>query len=129
MTEAIIRSSGGAVTGFRHRLLLTTVDAPPGKRIVRVLGVVRGNSVRARHVGRDIIAALRNLIGGEIREYTKLLAEAREQAMDRMADQAATLGANGVVCMRLTTSMVMGGAAEMLAYGTAVVLEDEEGSG
>jgi len=103
---------------------MTTVDLPPGKRVVRVIGVVRGNAVRARHLGNDILAAFRNIVGGEIREYTKLLAEAREQAMDRMADQAATLGANGIVGMRLTTSMVMGGAAEMLAYGTAVVMED-----
>jgi len=123
----LIRSSGGAVTGFRHRILMTTVDVPPGKRVVRVVGVVRGNSVRARHLGRDIVAGFKNLIGGEIREYTKLLAEAREQAMDRMADQAAEQGANGVVGMRLTTSVVMGGAAEMLAYGTGVVLEDVEG--
>ena len=124
MTEAIIRSSAGAVTGFRHRMLVTTVDAPAGKRIVRVVGIVRGNSVRARHVGHDIMASLKNLVGGEISEYTKMLAETREQAIDRMADQAGQLGANGIVGMRFTTSMVMGGAAELLAYGTAVVLED-----
>jgi uncharacterized protein YbjQ (UPF0145 family) len=106
-------------------MLVTTMDAPPGKRIVRVVGVVRGNAVRARHIGRDIVATLRNVVGGEIREYTKLLAEAREQAIDRMLDQARHEGANAVVAMRLTTSMVMGGAAELLAYGTAVVVEDD----
>ncbi|HHH28580.1 MAG TPA: YbjQ family protein [Polyangiaceae bacterium] len=111
------------MTGFRHPLLITTLDHPPGHRIVRIIGVVRGNAVRARHIGNDILAAFRNIVGGEIREYTKLLAEAREQAIDRMADQAQAEGANAVVCMRLTTSMVMGGAAEMLAYGTAVVVE------
>ena len=123
MSESTIRSAGGAITGFRHPLLITTLDHPPGHRIVRIIGVVRGNAVRARHIGNDILAAFRNIVGGEIREYTKLLAEAREQAIDRMADQAQAEGANAVVCMRLTTSMVMGGAAEMLAYGTAVVVE------
>jgi len=125
VTDSIIRSSGGAVTGFRHRLLLTTVDLPPGKRIARVLGIVRGNSVRARHVGHDILAGLKSLVGGEIHEYTKMLAETREQALDRMADQAGGLGANAIVGLRFTTSMVMGGAAELLAYGTAVVLEED----
>jgi uncharacterized protein YbjQ (UPF0145 family) len=126
---SLIRSSGGAITGFRHEILLTTIDQPPDRRVVRVLGVVRGNAVRARHVGRDILAGLRNLVGGEIREYTKLLAESREQALDRMADQAASLGANAVVGLRFTTSVVMGGAAELLAYGTAVVLDTEEAAG
>ena len=121
----IIRSGAGAITGFRHSLLITTIDAPPGKRVVRVLGIVRGNAVRARHMGHDILAGLKNLVGGEIREYTKLLGESREQAMDRMMEQAAGLGANAVLGVRFTTSMVMGGAAELLAYGTAVVLEDE----
>lgn len=122
---SLIRSSGGAITGFRHDILLTTIDQPPDRRVVRVLGIVRGNAVRARHVGRDILAGLRNLVGGEIRDYTKLLAESREQAMDRMADQAVSLGANAVLGLRFTTSVVMGGAAELLAYGTAVVLEME----
>ncbi|MBW2460004.1 MAG: YbjQ family protein [Deltaproteobacteria bacterium] len=105
--------------------MLTTVDLPPGKRIARVLGIVRGNSVRARHVGHDILAGLKSLVGGEIHEYTKMLAETREQALDRMADQAGGLGANAIVGLRFTTSMVMGGAAELLAYGTAVVLEED----
>jgi uncharacterized protein YbjQ (UPF0145 family) len=122
---SMIRAGDGAVTGFRHRILLTTVDQPDGRAIRRVLGLVRGNSVRARHMGHDMLAVLRNMVGGEIREYTKLLGESREQALDRMAEQALELGANAVVAVRFTTSMVMGGAAELLAYGTAVVLEDE----
>jgi uncharacterized protein YbjQ (UPF0145 family) len=122
--DGLIKSSSGAITGFRHKVLLTTIDQPPDRRIKRVIGTVRGNSVRARHVGRDLLAGLRNLVGGEIRDYTKLLAESREQALDRMADQAVSLGANAVVGLRFTTSVVMGGAAELLAYGTAVVLED-----
>lgn len=126
MSEAgLIRAAGGAITGFRHDIMMTTSDTVAGRPITHVIGVVRGNSVRARHVGRDILAALRNIAGGEIRDYTKLLAEAREQALDRMLEQAVGLGANGVVAMRFTTSMVMGGAAELLAYGTAVVLADE----
>jgi uncharacterized protein YbjQ (UPF0145 family) len=120
----LIKSSGGAITGFRHKILIATIDQPPDRKVKRVLGTVRGNSVRARHVGRDILAGLRNLVGGEIRDYTKLLAESREQAIDRMADQAVSLGANAVLGLRFTTSVVMGGAAELLAYGTAVILED-----
>ncbi len=125
---SLIRSSGGAITGFRHTIFLATAETLPGRQIVQVLGLVRGNSVRARHVGRDIMAALKNLAGGEIRDYTKLLAESREQALDRMVDQAVSLGATAVVGVRFTTSMVMGGAAELLAYGTAVVME-EQGAG
>ena len=124
--SGLIRSAGGAITGFKHDILLTTSDAVAGRPVRQVLGVVRGNSVRARHVGRDILAALRNIAGGEIRDYTKLLAEAREQALDRMVEQAVGQGANAIVAMRFTTSMVMGGAAELLAYGTAVVLGDPE---
>jgi uncharacterized protein YbjQ (UPF0145 family) len=85
---------------------------------------VRGNTIRARHIGRDIMALLRNIVGGEVSEYTKLLAESREQALDRMVEQARELGANAVLDARFTTSMVMQGAAELLAYGTAVVVED-----
>src|SRR5690606_23110652 len=96
-----------------------------GKRIVRVLGLVRGNTIRARHIGRDILAGLRNLVGGEIHEYTKLLAESREQALDRMLEEARGLGANAVVGVNFTTSMVQMGAAELLAFGTAVVVEDD----
>jgi uncharacterized protein YbjQ (UPF0145 family) len=108
--------------------VVTTPDIA-GKRVVRTLGLVRGNTVRARHLGRDILAVLRHIVGGEIHEYAKLLAESREQALDRMCEEAARLGANAVVNLRITTSMVMGGAAEMLAYGTAVVAEDEPEEG
>jgi uncharacterized protein YbjQ (UPF0145 family) len=127
--QALIKGVDGAITGFRHDVLLATADAPAGYRICRALGVVRGNSVRARHVGRDILATFRNIVGGEIRDYTKLLAESREQAIDRMVEQAVGLGANGVVGMRFSTSMVMSAAAELLAYGTAVLLEPIEPQG
>ena len=106
-------------------MIITTTDGVHGKRIVRTLGLARGNTIRARHVGRDITAALRNLVGGEVSEYTKLYAEAREQALDRMADEARQLGANAVVAVRFSTSMVMTAAAELMVYGTAVVLEDK----
>ncbi len=105
-------------------MIVVTTFEVPGRRIRRVLGLVRGNCVRARHVGRDILAMLRNLVGGEIHEYTKLLAESREQALDRMVAEARELGANAVVGVRFMTSDVGAGMAEMLAYGTAVVLED-----
>lgn len=104
-------------------MILSTTEAITGHRIVRNLGMVRGNTVRARHVGRDITAALRSLVGGEITEYTKVLAESREQALDRMIAEAEALGANAVVAIRFQTSVVMSGAAELLCYGTAVVVE------
>lgn len=94
-----------------------------GKTIVKTLGLVTGNTVRARHVGKDILAVFKNVVGGEIEEYTKLLAESREQSLDRMKAQAKALGANAVVDVRFGTSYVMGSAAEILAYGTAVVIE------
>ncbi|MGQ9918114.1 MAG: YbjQ family protein [Bryobacteraceae bacterium] len=106
-------------------MIVTTSDSIAGKRIVRTLGLARGNSVRARHIGRDILAGLRNIVGGEVQEYTKLLAESREQALDRMVAQARQFGANAVVGTRFVTSMVAQGMAELLAYGTAVVVEDE----
>ena len=129
MTEenGLIRSSGGAITGFRHPILVTTLEQLPDRRVRRVLGLVRGNTIRARHVGRDILAVFRNMVGGEIRDYTKLMGESREQALDRMVDQAVSLGANAVLGVRFTTSMVMGGAAELLAYGTAVVIDEPAG--
>lgn len=105
-------------------MIVTTTGEVSGKRIVRTLGIVRGNTIRARHVGRDIMAGLRTIVGGEVSEYTKLLAEAREQALDRMVEEARGLGANAVVEVRFSTSEVMTGAAELLAYGTAVVVED-----
>jgi uncharacterized protein YbjQ (UPF0145 family) len=106
-------------------MILVNTDFIPGKRIVKVLGLVRGNTVRVRHIGRDIMAWLRNLVGGEVKEYTKMLAETREQSLDRMTEEAARLGANAIISIRFSTSMVMQGAAELLAYGTAVVIEDE----
>ena len=108
-----------------NRLIIVTGPTIPGKRIVRTLGLVRGNTIRARHLGKDILAGLRHIVGGEIHEYAKLLAESREQSLDRMCAEADSLGANAIVCMRFATSVVMGGAAEILAYGTAVVVEDE----
>jgi uncharacterized protein YbjQ (UPF0145 family) len=107
-------------------MIVTTNGEIVGKRIVRTLGLARGNTIRARHVGRDITAAFRNIVGGEVSEYTKLMAEAREQAMDRMVEEAQSLGANAVVEVRFSTSEVMKAAAELLAFGTAVVVEDED---
>ena len=104
---------------------MTVVTTPnvPGKTDVRTLGLGRGNTIRARHVGKDIMAAMRNLVGGEVTEYAKLLAESREQALDRMVEQAEALDANAVIGLQFQTSVVMGGAAEMMAYGTAVVVD------
>ena len=107
-------------------MILTTTMEVPGHRLVEMLGMVRGNTIRARHLGRDIMAALRNIAGGEITEYTKMLAEAREQSIDRMIEEAQMLEANAIVAIRFQTSMVMAGAAEMLCYGTAVILENTE---
>ena len=107
------------------KFIVVTSPTIPGKKIVRTLGLVRGNTIRARHVGKDILAGLRNIVGGEVTEYAKLLAESREQALDRMLVEAEGLGANAIVSVAFTTSVIMGGAAEMMAYGTAVVVEDE----
>lgn len=104
-------------------MITATSEQIVGKRIVKTLGVVRGNTIRARHAGKDIKALFRHLIGGKITEYTKLMGESREQAMDRMIANAEAVGANAVVAVRLMTWMLMGGAAEILAYGTAVVVE------
>ena len=106
-------------------MIVITDNRIAGKRIVRTLGLVRGNTIRARHVGRDILAVLRNLVGGEVSEYTKMMAEAREQALDRMVEEARELGANAVMMTRFATSELMQGASELLAYGTAVIVEDE----
>lgn len=106
-------------------MIVVTNDAIVGKRIVRTLGLARGNTIRARHLGKDIVAVFRNVVGGEISEYTKMMAEAREQALDRMVEEAKELGANAVINTRFMTSMLMQGAAELLAYGTAVVIEDD----
>jgi uncharacterized protein YbjQ (UPF0145 family) len=97
----------------------------PGQRIARHLGLVYGNTIRARHIGRDILAALKNVVGGEIEEYTKLMAEAREQAIDRMVAQASACGANAIVNVRFSTSYIMASASEILVFGDAVVLEKE----
>ena len=105
-------------------MILTTTDEIQGKKIVKVVGLVRGNAVRARAIGRDIIASLRNLVGGEVPEYARLMAESREEATQRMVRHAESLGANAVTGIRFQTAAVMQGAAEMLTYGTAVVVED-----
>jgi uncharacterized protein YbjQ (UPF0145 family) len=105
-------------------MIVVTSETIAGKRVVRTLGLVRGNTIRARHVGKDIIAVFRNLVGGEVAEYTKMLAESREQALDRMLEEARDVGANAVISVRFMTSEVMQGAAELLAYGTAVIVED-----
>jgi uncharacterized protein YbjQ (UPF0145 family) len=106
-------------------MILTTSDDIPGKRRVKALGLVKGNTIRATHLGHDILAFLRNLIGGEITDYTKVLAEAREQSIDRMMAEAEKLGADAVVGIRFATTEMMQGAAELLCYGTAVKIEDE----
>ena len=104
-------------------MLLSTTDEIDGKRIVKHLGLVRGNTIRARNIGRDILAILKNIVGGEISDYTKLMAESREQSIDRMVEDAKGLGANAIVGIRFSTSEVMASAAEILVYGTAVVVE------
>lgn len=104
-------------------MIVVTSDQIEGKHIVKTLGLVRGNTIRARHLGHDFMASLRNIVGGEITDYTKMLAESREQAIERMEEQAESLGANAIVCTRFVTSMVMSGASELLAYGTAVIVE------
>jgi uncharacterized protein YbjQ (UPF0145 family) len=104
-------------------MFITTQDEFAEYDIVETLGLVRGNTIRARHIGKDIVASLRTVIGGEVTEYTKMLAESREQALDRMIDHAKETGADGIVCVRFTTSAVTQGAAELLAYGTAVKLK------
>lgn len=104
-------------------MILVTTDFVAGKMIKKNLGLVRGNTIRARHLGRDISAFLRNIVGGEIRDYTKMMAESREQALDRMIEEAEGLGANAIISVRFTTSMIMQSASEILAYGTAVIVE------
>ena len=105
-------------------MILVNTDDIPHKKVVKLLGLVEGNTIRARNIGRDIVAIFKNFVGGEIEEYTKLLAQAREQALDRMTDAAEKLGANAVIGVRFSTSYIMGSAAEILAYGTAVVCEN-----
>jgi uncharacterized protein YbjQ (UPF0145 family) len=104
-------------------MIITTSTQVEGKRIAKTIGLVKGNTIRARHLGKDIMAAFRGMVGGEITEYTKMMAEAREQAIQRMVEDAEKQGANAIVSMRFTTSMIMQNASEILAYGTGVVLE------
>lgn len=106
-------------------MMITPSPDIAGHRVARTLGLVRGNTIRARNIGRDITAVFRNMVGGEIREYTKLMAEAREQAIDRMVENATELGANAIVNVRFTTSYIMGSASEILVFGDAVVVEKE----
>ena len=104
-------------------MIITTTEQVEGKKIKKTIGLVKGSTIRARHLGRDIMAGLRGMVGGEITEYTKMMAEAREESLKRMTEDAEKQGANAVIGMRFTTSMVMQSAAEILAYGTGVVLE------
>ncbi len=103
-------------------MIITTSDQVEGKKIVKTIGLVKGSTIRARHIGRDIMAGLRGVVGGEITEYTKMMAESREQSLERMIEDAEQQGANAIIGMRFTTSMVMQNASEILAYGTGVVL-------
>ncbi|USN45161.1 MAG: YbjQ family protein [Candidatus Woesearchaeota archaeon] len=104
-------------------MIITTTETIPGKKATKILGVVRGSTIRAKHIGRDIMAGFKTLIGGEIKSYTSMINEAREEALDRMIAQAKELNADAIICMRLVTAEVMPGAAEVLAYGTAVKLQ------
>ncbi len=104
-------------------MLLSNLEIVPDRRIVKHLGLVQGSSVRAKHMGKDIMAGFKNMVGGELKSYTELLNESREQAVERMKEQARQLGANAVLNIRFSTSSVAAGAAEIFAYGTAVVLE------
>lgn len=103
-------------------MIITTTESIPGRSVARTLGLVRGSAIRGRHLGKDLIAHLRNAVGGEIPEYTKMMSESREQALDRMLEEARELGANAIVGVRFATSSMMAGAAEILVYGTAVVI-------
>ena len=106
-------------------MILTNIETVPGKKIVEHFGVISGSTVRAKHIGRDFMASLKNIVGGEIDEYTKLQAQAREQAISRMIANAQDLGADAVVNVRITTSMIMQGCSEIMAYGTAVKISDD----
>ena len=110
-------------------MIVTPGSNVAGHRVRRTLGLVRGNTIRARHLGKDILAGLKNLIGGEIQEYTKMMGEAREQAIDRMVAEAESVGANAILDVRFSTSYLMGAAAEILVFGNAVVIERSDGAG
>ena len=103
-------------------MIIATTDELGDRKIVEVLGLVRGNAVRSRHIGKDIVAGFKNIVGGEVHEYTKLLAEVREQAIDRMVAEAVALGADAILAMRFASTEISSGAAEFMAYGTAVKL-------
>lgn len=105
-------------------MMITNIEIVPGKRISKHLGLVQGSSVRAKHVGRDFMAGLKNIFGGELKGYTELLQESREEAIERMTEQAKAIGANAILNVRFSTSSIAAGAAELFAYGTAVVLEN-----
>ena len=104
-------------------IIISTIDYIPGRKVSEILGIARGSTVRARNIGRDIFAGLKNIVGGEIEEYTKLQAQSREQALQRVVEDAEKLGADAVINIRMTTSVIMQGAAEILVYGTAVKLK------
>ncbi len=104
-------------------MIFCSTDQLPGHRVVETFGLVKGSTVRTRHLGHDIMAQLKNVVGGEVMEYTKMMAESREQALDRMCAEAESLGANAILCVRFVTSEIMAGASELLAYGTAVRAE------
>ena len=110
------------MTALKTDMLICTTDSVAGREVLQTLGLVRGATVRAKHIGTDIVASLRNLVGGEMTGYSSLLAGAREQALDRMTDEARRLGANAVIGFRMETSAIMNGASEIVAYGTAVRL-------
>ena len=104
-------------------ILISNLEIVPGKKITKHLGLVQGSTVRAKHIGRDLMASLKNIVGGELKGYTELLQDARQEAVDRMTEQASSIGANAVLNVRFSTSSISQGAAELFAYGTAVVLE------
>lgn len=108
---------------MKHDILITTTESVPGKHVVQVLGLVKGNTIQTRHIGSDIIAALKSIIGGEIKGYVKAFTAAREEATKRMVEEAQALGADAIICARYSTSQIMNGGAEILAYGTAVKLQ------
>ena len=122
MTNEATQAAADIHNSPDENVLLSTADVLPGFQVTKVVGLVRGNTIRARAIGHDIMAVFKTLVGGEIGEYTKMLAEAREQALDRMRAEALERGANAVVGVRITIEVVMQGSAENLAYGTAVVL-------
>ena len=124
MSTEMVRAAADLAHRPAGGVSVYTSDEVPGYRVVKVIGLVRGNTVRARHAGHDILAAFKNLVGGELSEYTKLMGESREQALDRMRAEALERGANAIVAVRFTTSMITAAAAEILTYGTAVIVEE-----